>query len=72
LIFRSRPLSEVLETLSLYRQGRVYALGGVGALRITGVFDADRPDKFIESLPESLPVEVTKLGPITLIRGTAK
>ncbi|WEK45172.1 MAG: FecR family protein [Candidatus Andeanibacterium colombiense] len=68
LIFRSRPLSEVLETLSLYRGGRIYAPGAAGSLRVTGVIDVARPDLFLAGLPESLPVQVTRFGPITIIR----
>lgn len=68
MVFLSRSLAEVLDELSLYRSGRIAMIGDVGRLRVTGAFDTARPEQLLASLPESLPVTVTEIGPITILR----
>ncbi|QLF94228.1 FecR domain-containing protein [Pseudomonas sp. ABC1] len=69
MVFKSRRLDEVLDELARYRSGRVLLLGDdLQALRITGVFDANRPEAVLEAISHNLPVDMTRLPGLVLIR----
>jgi transmembrane sensor len=57
LVFHDQPLADVVRELSRYRRAPVaVASSDVGALKVTGVALAERPDAFLEGLANVLPV----------------
>ncbi len=62
LIFRDRPLGEVIADLNRYRQGRiVIGNASLAQLRIDGIFDAVRPDAALEAVIGTFPVKAYRL-----------
>lgn len=59
LVFRDRPLGELAQELSRYR-GRPVQLDGAGlaARRLSGSLDIHQPERFVQALPQLLPVEL--------------
>jgi transmembrane sensor len=70
LVFKSRPLGEVLATLARYRTGRIVVLGSdVAARDVTGVFDAAHPDAVLDAIQRNLAVSVVRVTPyLTIVR----
>lgn len=57
LIFRDRPLNDVVADLNRYRAGRiVIADRSLASLRLDGIFDTSRPDAALEAMISTLPV----------------
>lgn len=72
LIFNRRPLQGVVEELQRYRSGRVIiAKADLNALRVTGVFDLDDPDRLpddlLRAIGEATGVRVVSLPLLTVI-----
>lgn len=69
LIFDNRPLGEVVTELDRQLDGRiVIASSRLARLKVTGVFDLDRPQAVLDSIGRSLPVRITRLPYLTLLR----
>ncbi|MGE8941343.1 FecR family protein [Leptospira interrogans] len=69
LIFNGRSLGDVVAELSRHRRGRiVIASGKLRNLEVTGVFDIKDPESILRTIAETLPVEVTQLPWLTVIR----
>ncbi len=59
LVFRDRPLAEVVQVLSRYRELPVrLADAQLGGRAVSGVVNTQSPDEFLRSLPLLLPVRV--------------
>lgn len=67
LVFEDRPLRQVVADIGRYRAGRILLRGAVADLRVTGVFDATRPDLALDAITAALPVARRDLGPLTLL-----
>ncbi|KAF2990470.1 FecR domain-containing protein [Methylocystis sp. MJC1] len=62
LIFRNRPLGEVVATLARYHQGYLLTPNeAVRQLRVSGVFDVDDPLGALETIEQSLNIRATRL-----------
>ncbi len=62
LIFRDRPLDDVVADLNRYREGRiVIADRSLAMLRLDGIFDTARPDAALEAMINTLPVRAWRL-----------
>jgi len=62
LIFQEAPLARVLADLERYRPGRILVTdAAVGAIPVSGAFDAHRTDEALETIADTLPVRVTWL-----------
>ncbi|MCB5307100.1 FecR family protein [Yersinia massiliensis] len=60
LLFRNRPLGELLSELQRYRQGNIELIdASLAQLPVSGSLDLNRPDEFLDSLPLLLAVNVT-------------
>ncbi len=70
LVFSERPLSEVLEALERYRNGRILILDAAAARQsVSGIFDLADTDGALDALAASLPVSVTRItGMMVLVR----
>lgn len=69
LIFNGRPLGDVAAEIERYRSGRIFIAGSrLAALEVTGVFDLSDPDAILRTIEETLPVKVTRLPLVTIIR----
>lgn len=69
LIFDRKPLGDVVAEIERYRGGRiVIANDGLQSLAVTGVFDLSDPDAILRTIEETLPVRVTRLPFVTIIR----
>ncbi len=69
LIFNRRPLGEVVAEIERYRAGPIVIAGArLRALEVTGVFDLADPDSVLEVMAQTLPVHVTRLPFVTVIR----
>lgn len=59
LLFRNRPLAELVEELSRYRQAPIRLDAGVDpALKVSGRIDTGNPESFLTALPHLLPVRI--------------
>ena len=67
LVFKSRPLSEVVADLSRYRRGLAVVIGDAGAERVTGVFPASDPDAILASMERTLDLKVIRVTPLLTI-----
>lgn len=56
--FIATPLSQAMGEFQRYGHGGIELLGTAGQLRVTGSFDLDRMDAFLQALPQVLPVRV--------------
>lgn len=69
LIFDRRPLGDVVAELERYRPGRiVIADGSLRLLEVTGVFDLSEPEAVLNTIEDTLPVHVTRLPFVTVLR----
>ena len=69
MIFNGRPLGDVIGEMERYRGGRIVVVGdGLRALPVTGLFDLDETDAVLEVIEQTLPVRVTRLPFLTVIR----
>lgn len=69
LIFDGKPLGEVIAELERYRSGKiVIATQRLQTLRVTGVFDLTQPEEILQSIETTLPVSVTRLPFVTILR----
>ncbi len=63
LIFRNRPLGQLADELSHYRQAPVRLTDpALAQLRVSGSLDIHRPDAFLDALPHLLAVRVERLA----------
>jgi len=68
LIFNRRPLAEVLDEVGRYVPERFVVLtDDIEALRVTGVFDLERPDTLLSAMERILPIRTTRLPYLTII-----
>ncbi|WP_102960618.1 FecR family protein [Mangrovicella endophytica] len=69
LIFNRRPLGDVITDIERYREGRILILDpSLRSLEVTGVFAVDEPEAMLATLEATLPVRVTQMPLLTLIR----
>jgi transmembrane sensor len=69
LIFNGRRLADVVTELERYRSGRVIIVGSdLNNLRVTGVFELNDPASIVSTIRDTLPVRVTELPRVTIIR----
>lgn len=68
LVFEDRPLRQVVADIGRYRSGRIVLRGtALRDLRVTGVFDAARPEAALDAIAAALPLRRHDLGPITFL-----
>ncbi|MBX3536671.1 MAG: FecR family protein [Chelatococcus sp.] len=69
LIFNRRPLGDVVAEIKRYRDGQIVIVNPrLRALEVTGVFDLADPETILRTIEETLPVHVTRLPFVTIIR----
>jgi transmembrane sensor len=69
LIFDGRPLGDVVAEMDRYRRGRILILDeAIRRLPVTGNFEIADADAFFESIQLALPVSVTVMPGLTVIR----
>ncbi|MHA3790595.1 FecR family protein [Sphingomonas sp. YL-JM2C] len=61
LVFKDRPLSEVVAEIARYHRGYVRVLGEAQSLRVSGVFRIDDPVAALDQLQRSLGLHSTRL-----------
>jgi transmembrane sensor len=61
LVFRDKPLAQVVAEIGRYHRGYVRVLGEAQALRVSGVFRIDDPVAAIDQLQRSLGLRSTRL-----------
>ncbi|WZB75419.1 FecR domain-containing protein [Achromobacter insuavis] len=62
LVVRDQPLGEVVAALRPYRRGFLRISPEAARLRVLGAFPLDDTDRVLESLRQTLPIEVARLG----------
>lgn len=69
LIFNAKPLGDVVAALSRYRSGKIIiANSQLSALEVTGVFDLTQPETVLDTVEKTLPVSVTRMPFVTILR----
>lgn len=69
LIFDRRPLGDVVAQLGRHRNGRIVIVSDqLRSLEVTGVFDMANPEAVLGAIEATLPVRITRLPLVTLIR----
>ncbi|MBN9219495.1 MAG: FecR family protein [Mesorhizobium sp.] len=70
LIFRDRPLAEVVADLNRHRRGKVVIAGSaLRSRQVSGVFHLDRPEEILAQLEDTLQVRpIHLIGGIVLLR----
>ncbi len=69
LIFNAKPLSEVVDAVSRNRSGKIIiANSQLSSLEVTGVFDLAQPETVLETIEKTLPVSVTRMPFVTILR----
>ncbi|WP_371348163.1 FecR domain-containing protein [Ancylobacter sp. IITR112] len=69
LIFNHRPLGDVVAEIERHRSGViVIADPALRGLAVTGVFDLRDPDAILGTIEETLPVRITRLPLVTILR----
>ena len=69
LIFNRRPLGDVVAEIGRHRSGRiVIANDRLRSLKVTGVFDLAEPETVLRTIETTLPVRITRLPLVTIIR----
>jgi transmembrane sensor len=69
LIFNNRALGDVVAEIERHRSGRILiASSRLSSLEVTGVFDISDPDAILHMIEETLPVQITRLPMVTVIR----
>ncbi|MCD9006773.1 FecR domain-containing protein [Luteimonas sp. XNQY3] len=61
------PLAEVVDRLRSYRHGLLRLAPDAAALRVQGVFPLDDSGRALAALAETLPLQVRRFGPVTVI-----
>lgn len=70
VIFDDTPLSEAVKHINRYGKRRiVIADSAVSGLRISGMFDTDSTEDFVEALTEALPVRIEREDEAAIILG---
>ncbi len=64
---RDEPLGAVIDSLRPYRHGLLRVSEAAASLRVFGVFSLDDTQRALETLAQTLPIEVRDYGPLTLI-----
>ena len=68
LIFKDRPLGEVVARLERYRRGKIIVVGdAVRQLPVTGVFDIHDPDGALASLSLALPIRLQAIPGFVIV-----
>ncbi|QSA96006.1 FecR family protein [Methylococcus sp. EFPC2] len=68
LIFRERPLAEVVGELNRYRKDKVLLVGpALNQIRVTGVFPLDDGDDALQTVTSTLSLQLTRIGPLALL-----
>jgi len=63
LVLNDRPLSELINELNRYRNGRIFLSdSNLQTQRISGVFSLDHPDNTLQTLQTALDLKQTRLG----------
>lgn len=62
LVFKDRPLGEVVSEIGRYHPGYLHVASSARALRVSGVFRIDDPDAALAQLRQSLGVTVKSYG----------
>lgn len=61
MVFEDLPLTEVVAEIQRYSHARIVVLdAGVGARRVSGVFDASRPDDALRAIEQNLHLRLTR------------
>lgn len=69
LIFNRRPLGDVVAEIERHRPGLiVIANPALRKLDVTGVFELGDPDAILNTMEQTLPVRVTRLPLVTILR----
>ncbi len=69
LIFNGRRLGDVVAEIERYREGRIVIAGSeLRGLPVTGVFDLTEPDAVLDVVEQTLPVRISRLPFVTIIR----
>jgi transmembrane sensor len=69
LIFNGRPLGDVVAEMDRYQRGKIIVLDDeIDRLPVTGNFETSDSVSFLKSIELALPVRVTELPGLTLIR----
>lgn len=69
LIFNSRPLGDVVAELARHRPGSIIiASSALRRMPVSGIFDITDPDAVLDMIEETLPVTVTRLPLVTILR----
>ncbi len=69
MIFNRRPLEDVVAEIERYRRGQIFiARSQIRRMVVTGVFDLSEPDTVLETIAETLPVTLSRLPFVTIIR----
>lgn len=64
LVFRDRPLAELVTEIERYRPGRIFLAGSnLGKLRVTGLFSLADTDALLGKITAILGLKATHLGP---------
>lgn len=69
LIFNRRSLDDLAAELERYRGGRILVLSDqLAALEVSGVFDLSDPEAVLDTIQMSLPVQVSRMPMLAIIR----
>lgn len=69
LIFDRRQLADLATELERYRGGRIVVLGdALAALEVSGVFDLGDPEAVLDTLQMALPVRITRMPMLAVIK----
>lgn len=69
LVFNDRRLTDVVAEVERYRYGRIVLVGtALQRLSVSGVFDLTDPQSVLTTIRQTLPVRVTELPLVTIIR----
>lgn len=60
LVFNGTPLVQVIDEIQRYRAAPVTVADGLGALRLSGVYDIRDMDALLQALPRALPVRLLR------------
>lgn len=72
MVFRERPLGDVVADLNRYRHGRIVIWDEtLNALRVDGAFNTDTPDAALQAIVSTLPVRETRLTPYLVLLSKA-
>lgn len=70
LEYRRAPLSEVVSEVNRYSTTPISissAVGQLGSLNVSGIFDAGQPDLILERLPKVLPITIDRSDPNRIV-----